>query len=390
MVDSALLVLVCRKTSTLYRLRYVSSGQYIPQYSRVSLDAVRSYRQTRARGQDRSQHIDTMQALLAATAWSRELVNVLLDQKSRLALSQANKECRELVLEAADHTTVTLLAHGGLSVAAWQRRLASAEALSARGQQGLHATLVLRAPTPVGQALESVFELSESAGTSITELRVSQQASAAQHEGVHTAWLRGLPATFPNLRILTMSRLCGRLPPSFLLPHLKELSVQLCPAFASAGVGSETAFTADACSLDEQCDSIAPYVHQLTALHIGKEWGQPHEAVSWPRVFRSVSITLQRFITDQQLSNELTQALLACAPALTHITCGLVHVDGLADKAWSVTELRMLASPSCTVIEGLPQSPAPGLTPLPTPRGVVELTLDVKAQVRKRCRKCTP
>ncbi len=160
---------------------------------------------------------------------------------------------------------MTLHGHSGLSQAAWERRVADgAQGLTLRSQQRLTATLTLRLPTPNQAALQAAVSLAGPAGSSVTELKVLQQASTEQNEGAHTAWLRSLPAAFPTLTTLTISRLCGCLPPVALLPHLRVLSVHLCPRPHRADPAIRPS---PGRSLWAQCSSLAPYLQQLTALH---------------------------------------------------------------------------------------------------------------------------
>lgn len=289
----------------------------------------------------------SLQAVLDATAWSSQHVNKHLDGAARHAFSQVNWACNYSVLALADSSTVSLLAHGGLSSRRWQARLKDAEGgLVIRGEQRLPATLVLRVPTPSQAALKVTLGLSELASGSVTELRVCQQASTEQHEGAHTAWLHALPAAFPNLTTLTISRLCGCLPPAALLPHLRELSVHLCPAPATAGAAPAPGPYAGS-TLDDQCASIAPYTAQVSTLHVGRQWAYRRCDLPWDKLFAARTDTLQRFTTDQCLSNELVWALQECAPKLQHVTAepGWVNTeqaDG-PESNWSVTELCLLS-----------------------------------------------
>ncbi len=245
--------------------------------------------------------------LLASTGlWAEELIAKHLDPTSRIALFQSSAEGQQQVLQAAEHLTVTLLAYGGLSEAAWQKRLASAErALAVRGPQR-NTKLVLRLPTPNPAALHSILSMSEAAGRAVTELEVHQSPStAALTEGVHTPWLQALPAAFPNLRTLRINRLCGCLPASAQLPHLRELHVTLCAAGES--------------TISQQCQSIAPYLAQLTALDIsirGIGW-----KLSWSEILTTVTTSLVSLKATVRLSDQLVESIVKFAPNLETLGC---------------------------------------------------------------------
>ncbi len=257
-----------------------------------------------------------------------------LDPESRLALFRSSRACRQCALEAADQLTVTLLAHSGLSEAEWQRRRASAEqALAVRGPQR-NTKLLLRLPTPNPAALQSILSVSEAAGRAVTELEVVQlPSSPLRTEGIYTPWLQALPAAFPNLHTLSVSHLCGCLPPPAQMPHLRELHVHLCPG---SGTPSEPS---EASTVVYQCASIAEYLPQLTALSVRRYYDRDGMYVPWPTVFTHTSHTLTHFAITDSLSDSILRLLLAKTPALTHLECDwpLTQLsDEHADNTWQV------------------------------------------------------
>ncbi len=304
------------------------------------------------------------------------------EARTRLALAQTCKACYRGVLQTAEHATVTLLAYGGLSEVTWQRRLARAEQdLAVRGPQR-STKIVFRLPTPNPAALQSILSMPEAAGRAVRELEVRQRPSGASaYVGVHTAWLQALPAAFPHLHTLRISRLCGCLPPPALLPHLKELHVQLCLPANSKGPGPHAA-----CSAEQLCASIAPYIPQLAVLAASNEAGRL--GLPWSHLFTTtVSTTLTHFRSDEQLTDELLGLLLKYAPALTHLRCqldGENYSPQYAQATWGVKYIQSNTDASAwELLLALPQS-RHGLQWLPDESGIVSLmvTAELEAKVR--------
>ncbi len=293
------------------------------------------------------------EAMATIKGWAESLI-ASLDPASRSRLYKANTACRQSVLEAAQSATVTLLAYGGQSEAAWQRRLACAEqGLVLRGPQP-NTKLVLRLPTPNPAAVQSILSVSEAAGRAVTELEVRQcQSSESRTEGVHTPWLQALPAAFPNLRTLRINRLCGCLPPPASLPHVTELDLHLIPRATPTPAAAAQASTeqdqpcSPAHTVHELCASIAPYLAQITTLTLSIESGRAIVplAVPWVALFTSVSHTLTHFTTSAGVSDELVRLLCEYAPQLQRL-CGTLGAlwTGLNEDhsgaTWAVTDVQ--------------------------------------------------
>ncbi len=92
-------------------------------------------------------HYSLVDVTGSAQAWGADLVTKS-DRASRTPLSQSCRELRQLVFQAAQQATVTLVAYSGLSGAVWQRRLALAlEGLVTRGPRQ-DTKVVLSIPAP--------------------------------------------------------------------------------------------------------------------------------------------------------------------------------------------------------------------------------------------------
>lgn len=299
-----------------------------------------------------------------ASAWALALVRRFCDPSSRRGLSQLCKACQLLVVEAAEQMTITLLAYGGLSEAAWQRRLASvAQGLAARGEQR-GAKLVLRQPTPNPAALQFILSIPEAAGRAVTELVVQQvQSHESEHDGVDTPWLSALPAAFPNLRVLRIGRLYGCLPDAALLPHLRELQVHICARVQSFNYHR----------LHEQCASIGALLVHVTTLHVTAGRNLPCVHLPWSRLFNITTHTLTHLETNGQVTGELLRALCARVPRLHHLRVGPVwDPSGPSKATWAVRELVVPAAyTTAEALASLPESPELHL--LANKRGMVEL-----------------
>ncbi len=275
-----------------------------------------------------------------AKGWAESLV-AQLKGAACVAFALASSVCRQLVLEV--HATVALLAFDGLSSAAWQRRAAKAEQVL-RALRSRDAKLVLRLPTPHLAALQDVISLQREAAAVVTELVLRQQYSSAEPgtEGADTWWLNALPAAFPNLRTLRLTHLCGLLPPPALLPHLRDLDVQLC-AFEKYRVRAAYPYTAE-----QLCESITPYLPQLTALSVGQYIN--HEDSQWPMhaLFTTVTTTLKRFSTPSEMCTPSIQFLLQFAPNIEQLSMltyfrqqggSADFTEDETDATWAVKEL---------------------------------------------------
>ncbi len=165
--------------------------------------------------------------LTEAAAWAQELVMRHLDARSRLALYQSSVDLQEWIQDIWDHCTVVLHGYQDMEHWNWSRRLARAED-ELQDVTRPCARLVLQLPTPNREALDSVASLSRAAGVAVTELSVQLgHSSETAYHGVRSVWLFAVPTTYPNLRALRVSRLCGLLPCPSVLPHLRELDVVL-------------------------------------------------------------------------------------------------------------------------------------------------------------------
>ncbi len=312
---------------------------------------------------------------VAAAAWALKLVTRLCDAGSRRGLSQSSKGCLQLVWEAAERMAVTLLGYGGLSEAAWQRRLDSAvQALTARGQERGAKALVLRLPTPNPAALQSILSIPAAAGRAVSELVVRQvQSAGADYNVVQTPWLTALPAAFCHLRVLRIDRLRGKLPDPATLPHLKELCVHV-PAWSRV-VGKWY-------STHEECASLAALLPQLTTLHYTTD---ENVVTTWWTLFTQADPRphyehLTCFETSYELTDELVGALRTRAPGLQRLRAGGCDHSKLTEQhsgaTWGVQELG-LPYYSPWDLFSLPQSTA--LVLLPNKRGLVELALHVSS-----------
>ncbi len=274
------------------------------------------------------EQLNLVELLSAADAWAVDLISRHLDPASRLHVFRASRECQLRVLESADQFTITLVAYSGLSDAAWQRRLASAEqALVLRCAPGHRGTkLVLRIPTSHHTALQSILSISAPAGRAVTEFEVQAPSTP-----IYTPYLQALPAAFPNLRSLQLKRLRGLLPAPEHWPHLRELKVQLC-RYADDGWPR----------LAEVCASIALYTLQLTSLDM---WVNQLQPPPWESVFTASTNTLTRFSTECSLTHTLLRLLCTHAPNLQRLACyapselGEPFVSEQAGAAWGVCEV---------------------------------------------------
>ncbi len=89
-------------------------------------------------------------------------------------------------------------------------------------------TLVVQLPTPNVVALQGVLTMCEAARAAVRHLRVCQQQYTGESDdGVHTPWFAALPAAFPHLHTLHISRLSGLLPPPTQLPLVRQLHLGL-------------------------------------------------------------------------------------------------------------------------------------------------------------------
>ncbi len=309
------------------------------------------------------------QLLVSAEPWG-EALYAALDGPSRLALAHTGPAYREWSLAAAQQATIGLLAYGGLSEAAWQRRFARAQqALALRAQQGrTQNSLALRLATPNPAALQALLTIAGPAGSAVTELRVLQEQSNPDAtpvplnlEGVRTQWLRELGRAFPNLRTLRVSRLCGCLPSPTHLPHLTELQIAFYPAETPTGqaaaanslaAGPEPAAGP---SREQMIASIAPYLTQLTTVDISGIGWDDFKSLFLP----ITTTTLQRLVFGTMLDERCVELLCKYAPALEHVSCWGIHlIDDLSSKKWGVRELRTTDDFLLTdTLAKLPQSP---------------------------------
>ncbi len=316
--------------------------------------------------------------LAEASAWATALATKHLDAGSRRAVYLASPACQTWVLGAAAHAAVTLIAYDGMSPAVWQRRLACAErGLMARGLQHRGTTtLILHLPTPNHAAQQSVLSLAPVAGAAVTELDLRQCPAETGQDLAHTDWLHGLPAAFPHLRSLRVSRLCGRLPPPAVLTHLRELHLHLVAAQSQGSTG---------CSIAEMCASIAPYLPQITTLTLSST----QHRLPWASVFSVASTTLTHFTTPDVLTDELVGCLCEYAPGLVQLGCssvsGKLTLTGKhAESTWRVKHL----SCECVDIEHglarLPRPPAGGAVLVPSKvDGPLVVYFDYQEQVRR-------
>ncbi len=333
-----------------------------------------------------------LQMLITAEPWGYALF-AALDGRSRLALAHTSPDFRHWVLTAAAHATISLLAYGGLSEAAWQRRFARAQqALALRAQHGrADNTLVVRVPTPSPAALQALRSIPASAGSAVTGLQLLQNQSysgTGPSEGVHTLWLRGVGAAFPNLRSLRVSRLAGCLPHPTHLSHLIELQVCLCPAEVltgqAAAAGPEPAAGP---GIEQLIDSIAPFVPQLTTLEITNHGWHSF----WPQLLTTTTTSLQRLAFDTFIDDQCVELICKRAPALQHISCPYCQLrSDFSSRTWSVRELRSTSSLYAVDLANLPQSPE-GLLLQPDGRpGILHLTGEAQVRTclgdKSRCR----
>lgn len=332
--------------------------------------------------------------------WVKDLLGRHLDAPSRASLRCANWATRLWLLGLPQRPTITLVAYGGLSEAAWRRRLQLAEQTLARHGESMPArtALVVRLPTPNDAALHSLLGLREPSGSVVTQLDIHQlrQSDWGWRPGpLDTSWLSMCMYAFPNLSALRLNIVCGSLPAPYLAPHLRELSmgVSRCPE---------------------------PYVDELEIMSLGigalvpqlfilKVREKPGANLAWDLIFPTsttntalttvVGITtypLREFGTSGRLTGAILRGLLQLAPSLRSVSCG--HLEwgfssGEHEHAtWGVESLQstwraQYSSGWFTARElaKLPQSPN-GLW-LQTRRGLpcVEFEADQEVGGRTRC-----
>ncbi len=248
-------------------------------------------------------------------------------------MASASKACRLCVLEAAQKVTFTLLSYSGMGEAAWQKRLAAAEAdLCARGRSsdGRRSTkLLLHFPTHNTAALLSALGLSPAAREAVTELELRERENGeAQSADLHTAWLRVMPAAFPTLHTLRLDHMCGRLPSPALLPHLRVLHVVLRDRQPQDNHAAK-------------CASIGPYLPQLTILSV---WEGMHgyPSIKWASILTSAAPALTHFSTNSSKSHQYIPLLLKHAPQLQHLTgCVCVTSSNLSGDSWAVKSISL-------------------------------------------------
>ncbi len=318
-----------------------------------------------------------------ARAWAKDLVR-RLDGASRLAFYQSSRASRSLVLETAQQATVTLRARGGLSEAAWQRRVARAEQdLSERGPGTT--TIVLRVPTPHPTALQSVLSLSEPASRSVTALKVLQYdypstAGSDTVQGAPQPW----PAadSFP-IRTLHLNHMCGPLPSPALLPHLRELQVQLWVGSTRDKYQAPIQRT-----LKVRCTSIAPFLTQLESLSV-MGCINTSAIIAWPRVFgRQVSTSLRQFETDIHAPDQIIPLLIMHAPQLEQLSCPLaepVHAtSAISGETWALKRFVCRYAREASELVTLPATPA-GLTLLPAGATTLEVDFELHSDEVSEC-----
>lgn len=314
-----------------------------------------------AAGQDRS----LLDILAASQAWGLATVRAM-DSRSRIAFAGASTECRQWVIEVSEHATVSLLSHGGLHDAAWQRRLAHAErTLQARAAAGRQSNrLICDLRTPNSTSLQSFLGLSQQAACAVAGLVVRQQrrSGGVRVQGVHTLWLQALPAVFASLCTLRIDWLEGCLPLPPLLPHLRELSAVLVWD-ADLADSDDSAAAGEPEDISDVIASIAPYLTQLTSLDF-KTNSMNDLSDEWRELFATSTTTLQRLSTDCELTDTLCELLCTRAPSLTQLGFFLTPEDfdpSRCEHTWSVTEVIC----DYPYPEQLPQSPAGGLAMYP-------------------------
>ncbi len=305
-----------------------------------------------------------LDVMASAGEWAVALI-ALLDPATRSTLSQTSTGLYQWVWEASPQATVTLLAYTGLTEEVWKQRMARAEhGLALRGPHRSN-KLVLRLPTPNPEALQPILSVSQGVGRAVTELEVHQSFSwTSPTEGVRAPWLKALPAAFPNLRTLRINRLCGCLPPPAQLPHLRDLHVTLV---------EQTESRDPACTPDQICTSIAPYLAQITALSLLGDVPYGGLGIPWAKVFSGVTHTLTHLTKGGIIDQSLVQLLSTRAPALVRVSAESLYPA--ENEIWPIRELCIDCTDGEVHLHFLPLS-LQGVTLLPDKWG------------RLRCRLC--
>ncbi len=248
-----------------------------------------------------------------------------LGAQGRLELYQSSAGCRDWVVLGPQTAAVTVTGYGGIDDAVWQRQMARAEQrLALRGPRRGN-KLRVRIPSLNPAALQSVLSIAPAAGSAASVLQVEQLPSSQPAcEGVFTPWLHGLPQTFPNLTLLYLDRLCGCLPPAELLPELTKLSVYI---VSDMSVGEQPPIEPTPEPTSVILSSIAPYLPQLTSLHV-RSTDSSVTDMPLPLLFDRATSTLEEFRTDQAADSQLVKLLCQHACSLMFFDC-----DTFCDKA---------------------------------------------------------
>lgn len=174
------------------------------------------------------------------------------------------------------------------------------------------------------------------------------------------------PMLFPNLNTLTLIGDAHPLPPPAQLPRLAAVAVSCVPLAEGR--------------LDAMVTSFAPYLPQLTVLHVSKVGGP---AVTWGPLFTpsNKSQALRVFSTSERLSEQLLSGLLSHAPALKQLSVGSLAGAGPmgirdhSKESWAVEQLHVgdltgQASAGCVAtLMRLPRSTAAGRVQVTTGDG---------------------
>ncbi len=140
----------------------------------------------------------------------------------------------------------------------------------------------------------------------------------------------------------------------------------------------------------QQCASIRPYLKQLVALSISKQWSQGM-ALPWGHLFTDRTTSLTQLGTNEQLTAECVQLLLEYAPCLAHLRCSLpaeLHRGAeecpvwqqVSEAMWAVKELTSNGAPfAAEHLARLPASPD-GLILLPHDGRVFKLSFELSGE----------
>ncbi len=197
---------------------------------------------------------------------------------------------------------------------------------------------------PTASSQEAVASCAEALGPSNSSVSsVTLTPSLPTHELLTAQAMTRAASALSNITMLTLGGCVERLPdPSHLL-HLKHLHIPLLPY-------PDTGFD------DNMCASLAPYLQQLTSLHLSERKDAPSISeedehlyvtrwtqIYWDKIFTTPTTTLTHFTTGADLDDEILGLLVEYAPALKHLSVRVLRLrDGdMGVKTWGVEKLSL-------------------------------------------------